>query len=191
MKQAWSMLGIDVAGAGACVLFLGMGAWTALPQKQSAKRENLAAEIVAAKNDLNSLRLELEKQKERGDRGRKELSAAGRMPDQAPQEIHLQTLSGLAAQNNLVVMRQLPLPPREYPGLLEQRFAFEVTGTVADLVRFFRAIESSPAWTDISYLKIDRGKEMASLHARNALLTFSAFSTARVPNDANTKQRGG
>ena len=118
-----------------------------------------------------------------------ELAAAGALPSQTPQETHLRELSGLAAQNHLSVVRQLPLSPREYPGVLEQRFAYEVTGTMPDLARFFKAVELSPSWTDISYLKMDQGKGTENTTGRNALLTFSAFSMA-ISQPTATSQGG-
>lgn len=180
MKQGkLSLMGVDLAGGALTALLLGWGAWTALSGSPEGSQPamNLPTQILAAQSDLASLRAALEAQHALEARYRSELASAGALPAQAPQETHLKALSGLAAQNHLSVVRQLPLAPREYPGLLEQRFAYEVTGAMPDLARFFKAIESSPSWTDISYLKLEQGKKEKP-SARTALLTFSAFSLA-------------
>lgn len=193
MKRAsWSMLAIDTTGLAATLLLLGLGVWSAWPRKEVDRIGDLTTDIAAVKNELNTLRGSLEEQKKLDVQLRVELSASGRLPDQSPQEVHLQILSNLAAQNYLTVTRQLPLAPREYPGLLEQRFAFEVTGSAADLGRFFHAVETSSSWTDVSFLKLDRGKSEDDVSQRNALLTFSAFSMAKTsPNNSAVGQQGG
>ncbi len=195
---AWYLLAIDGVGGAISALLIGLGAWTAFPEQGGGAEDTqqLADAIAAAKSDLVNLRSVLDEQKTLEIRYQAELTAAGAMPSQTPQETHLRTLSGLAAENHLSVVRQLPLSPREYPGLLEQRFAYEVAGTMPDLARFFKAVELSPGWTDISYLKIDQGKGVAGATDRNALLTFSVFSMARSQSAttnqvANPPGRGG
>jgi len=172
-----SLMGVDLAGGALTALLLAWGAWTSLASSgegvQTAK--NLHAQIATAKTDLASLQTSLESQIAQEGKYRAELASAGAMPAPSPQETHLKVLSSLAAQNHLSVVRQLPLAPREYPGLLEQRFAYEVTGAMADLARFFKAVEASPGWTDIGYLKLEQGQRESSAE-RTALLTFSAFS---------------
>jgi hypothetical protein len=194
----WSLLAIDVVGGAMTALLLGAGVWHLLPEQGSGMDDagHLSTEMANAKNSLAGLRTALDGQKAMEARYQAELAAAGAMPSPTPQETHLRTLSGLAAKNQLSVVRQLPLSPREYPGLLEQRFAYEVSGTMPDLARFFKAVEQSPSWTDISYLKIDQGKGTESTTNRNALLTFSVFSMARsqpaaTGQDTNSAGRGG
>lgn len=181
-RGTWSMLVIDGAGGAITALLLGLAAWNILPdQSEGAESaQELAAAIVSAKADMQNLRTALDEQKALEVRYQAELAASGTLPSQTPQEAHLRTLSGLAAQNHLSVVRQLPLAPREYPGLMEQRFAYEVTGTMPDLARFFKAVEMSPGWTDISFLKIEHGSAQETTTQRNALLTFSAFSLAKT-----------
>ena len=113
-------------------------------------------------------------------RRQSQLAAVGPLPSEVPSESYLRTLSSLASENKLTVVRQLPLSPRDYPGLLEQRFAYEVSGTLPDLARFFKAVELSPSWTDISYLKVETGKSTEGESHRSALLTFSVFSMGKV-----------
>ncbi len=193
-RDSLSLWALDAAGGALTLLLLALGAWSAWPQRSPGDQhpQNLTAALASAKNDLATLRSSLEQQKALQARYQSDLNAAGAMPDQSPQETHLQLLSGLAAQNHLSVVRQLPLSPREYPGLLEQRFAYEVTGTMPDLARFFKAVESSTSWTDISYVKVDQGKGVDNTGQRNALLTFSAFSMARQqPPAAAQPAQGG
>lgn len=182
-KGAWSILAIDSFGGAITALLLGLGAWTAFvrPEGGGESTRELADVIAGAKSDLAAISSALNDQKALEARYQTELVAVGPMPGQTPPETNLRALSTLAAENHLGVVRQFPLSPREYPGLLEQRFAYEVTGTMPDLARFFKAVELSPSWTDISYLKIDQGKGAVPTKDRNALLTFSVFSMAKNP----------
>jgi hypothetical protein len=112
-----------------------------------------------------------------------ELATSGQLPAQIPIEEYFQTLSRLAGRHHLRVVRHNPLGPRSYPGLLEQRYAYEVIGTMPDIARFFRAIEDAEFWADISYLKIDGGPPSADqggepTDERDAILTISLFSAA-------------
>ena len=103
----------------------------------------------------------------------------GRLPTGTSVESYFQELSALALQNRLRVVRHNPLMARSYPGLLEQRFAYEVVGTLSDLAQFFKAIERTDFWADVSYLRIGdgRGSGRSGQRAmRTAVLTISIFS---------------
>lgn len=107
-----------------------------------------------------------------------ELTQRGRLPTETPVEEYFQTLSTIASKHRLRVLRHNPLPSRQYSELFEQRYAYEVAGSMPDLVRFFRAVEDADFWADISYLSVKRGatvKEGQS-NERIAALTFSLFS---------------
>lgn len=108
----------------------------------------------------------------------KELSTTGQVPLTAPIEEYFQRLARIAAELDLLVMRQHPLGSRWYPGLQEQRWAYEVKGSTAGLMRFLKAIESMEYWADVSYMRIDRGHgaEEAAVDQRTASLTISFFS---------------
>lgn len=169
--------------------FLALGLWSGLveqPDEGHSARE-ISADLSAAKSEAAGLRAALAEQERLAERWQKELAAVGPMPDQIPAEEYLQTLSALAGENRLSVLRQAPMSSREYPGLLEQRFAYEVAGEMNNLARFLLAVERSACWTDISYLKVEPGKEAANTGERTALLTFSVFSTGRTTDAAKTQ----
>ena len=180
-KSAWSLLTIDATGAALTLMMLGFGAWSAFSGDAGGldSSPELLTNLANAKEDLEDLQSALTSQREHAARYRDELAAAGAMPSQTPQETHLRSLSGLAAANHLTVVRQSPLAARQYPGIMEQRFAYEVTWTMADIARFFKAVESSPDWADISYLKVERGNVMETPAHRIAILTFSVFSMSK------------
>jgi hypothetical protein len=137
--------------------------------------------ISSATQNLTALRFAAEGQRATLKERQVELATSGQLPAQIPLEEYFQTLSRLAGRHHLRVVRHNPLGPRRYAGLLEQRYAYEVVGTMPDLARFFRAIEDAEFWADISYLKIDGGPPAADQGAeptddRDALLTISLFS---------------
>lgn len=191
-RGAWSLLAIDGVGGAISALLLGLGLWNAFPDQSegAGSTRELAATIARGKAELSGLGGAIEEQRTLESRYQSALAAAGKLPGQTPQETHLRALSSLAAQNHLGVVRQLPLSPREYPGLMEQRFAYEVNGTMPDLARFFKAVETAPGWTDISFLKIEQGASDGDSKRRNALLTFSAFSLGATQPPAAATQGG-
>ena len=67
----------------------------------------------------------------------------------------------------------------EYPGLLEQRFTYEVAGEWPDIVRFLLEIEQADAWADVAYLKVSRGANVGGRETgeRPVALTISMFSS--------------
>lgn len=183
-----SLMAIDTLGGAISAALVTLCLWSALvdqPQDGQSARE-IAAELRAVKSEVAGLRVALAEQEKNAAQTQRELAAVGPMPDQIPPEEYLQTLSTLAGENRLSVLRQAPLAPREYPGLLEQRFAYEVAGEMHDLARFFLAVEKSPCWTDISYLKVEPGRETVDTGGRTALLTFSVFSTGRTADAAKS-----
>lgn len=138
--------------------------------------------ISSATQNLAALRAAVDGQRATLKERQVELATSGQLPAQIPIEEYFQTLSRLAIQHHLRVVRHNPLGPRSYPGLLEQRYAYEVIGTQPDLARFLRAIEDAEFWADISYLKIDGGKRQGGepTDECDALLTISLFSAARA-----------
>jgi hypothetical protein len=187
MKQgAWSLLTIDAAGGAITALLLGIATWSVFSDRGGGldSSHELRTALADAKNDLADLQTATGAQQGLAARYQAELAAAGAMPDQTPPETHLRILSGLAAENHLSVVRQFPLVARAYPGIMEQRFAYEVTGTMSDLARFFKAVELSPGWADISHLKVEQGIGADTTTDRNAVLTFSVFSVSKESQPA-------
>ncbi len=139
----------------------------------------LTSLINSASEDLSMVRTARDRQRAILKEQHGELESSRQLPADIPIEEYLQALSGLAAQNRLRVVRQNPLPSREYPGLLEQRYAYEVSGSVPDMARFFKAVEDADFWADIAYLKVDGAQAETNNRDRLALLTISLFSAVK------------
>ncbi len=109
---------------------------------------------------------------------RAELAETGQLPRETPIEIYFQTLSTFASEHRLRVVRHNPLASRYYPGLLEQRYAYEVAGSFSGLVGFLKSIEEADFWADVGYLKVERGRgsKNALSDERIAVLGISLFS---------------
>ncbi|MBI1826229.1 MAG: hypothetical protein HY287_00365 [Planctomycetes bacterium] len=110
------------------------------------------------------------------------LAQSGILPPEMPIERYFENLSRLASEHHLQVLRQNPLSPRTYPGLLEQRFSFEVSGATTDLMFLLKSIENVEAWADVSFIKISDGKsrQESGSDDRVALLTISIFSPLAI-----------
>jgi len=100
------------------------------------------------------------------------------LPQSTPVEVYLQAIATLASENQIRVVEQHPLSPVSYPGLLEQRCAYGVSGRATNLIAFLYAVEQAPYWADISYLSIqsDSGTDLRQTAEHTARLTFSLFS---------------
>ncbi len=118
------------------------------------------------------------------------LAKRGHLPEEVPIEQYFQALSTIASKHRLRVIRYNPLSPRQYPGLVEQRYAYEVNGSFPDLLGFLRSIEGTDFWADVSYLKVERGRgpEVSAANERTALLTISLF--AALPEDLESEGDG-
>ncbi len=183
-RKGLSLLLLDAIGA--CLLagaFL-TAAWLTFVHNEHATVEvNELTELIStATQDLKALQTAEERQRAILKERQSELTAGGQLPAKIQIEEYFQTLSRLAAQHNLRVIRHNPLASRSYPGLLEQRYVYEVIGTMPDLARFFKAIEDAEFWADVSYLKIDGGRRNSGepTDERVASLTISLFSAARA-----------
>ena len=178
------LLLLDALGASLSGVGLLTALWMTFFHNEHATTElrDFTQMISSATQNLAALRSAGDGQRATLKERQVELATSGQLPAQIPIEEYFQTLSRLAIQNHLRVVRHNPLGPRSYPGLLEQRYAYEVIGIQPDLARFLRAIEDAEFWADISYLKIDGGKRQGGepTDECDALLTISLFSAARA-----------
>lgn len=182
------VLWIDAGGAVLTAGLLGVTAWMALSGGAAGDVSSLRGSIAASDRQVSALRAELANQRDAIEAKRQELRDKGHIPEGEPIERDLQKLAELARLNRISVVRVAPLAPRAYPGLLEVRYAFDATGTIPDLTRFFKAVEDSPFWADISHLKIESdrsgGKDDAAARGqRSAQLTISLFSAPKPGTD--------
>lgn len=172
------VLAIDSLGAGFVAACLFGGAWLTMVSGDRVSNEirRLNRTIGSTRRDLSALRAERDRQQAILAEHETQLADRGRLPAQSPTEEYFQTLSRLADQRRLRVVRHNPLSARTYPGLLEQRYAYEVHGSMPDMARFFKDIEDTGFWADVSYLRIVDGQGGDRGDDRVALLTISVFS---------------
>jgi len=154
----------------------------------SARVLQLQQAVNTTSQELAAFRGARDKQRSILARRKAELAVTGQLPELPPTEHYFQTLSDLAEQHDLKVRRHQPVTPRFYPGLLEQRYAYELSGSLPDLVRFFRSVEGSEFWADISYLKVEGGQGGRNINngERIASLTISLFSALPAEEKADT-----
>lgn len=120
-----------------------------------------------------------------------ELALRGHLPAHAPVEAYFEALATVARRHGLRVVRHSPVGSRRYPGLLEQRFQYEVSGPGSGVLTFLKAIEESRFWADVGYLRIHSGNPTTAGGGapRVALLTISLFSA--LPPEASGAATGG
>lgn len=178
------LLLLDALGASLSAVGLLAALWMTFFHNEHATSElrDYTQMITSTTQDLSTLQSAGDRQRATLKERQAELATSGQLPVEISLEEYFQTLSQLAVQHHLRVVRHNPLTPRNYPGLLEQRYAYEVIGTMPDLARFFKAIEDAEFWADISYLKIDGGQPPGGKPTddRTASLTISLFSAARA-----------
>lgn len=174
------MLGIDLVGgclvAGCVSAFI----WL-MVGKSDLVRDGIrqaSRDLADAKMELSQVHQEHERQQANLADRKIQQSRIGKLPSRAPTEQYFQNLSKLAVQYHLKVLQHHPLSSVEYPGLLEQRFMYEVAGKWPDIVGFLKEIEQADAWADVAYLKVARGGKVGSKESgeRPVALTISMFS---------------
>ena len=178
------MLAIDALGGSITAVFVLVFLWLVLIQNRATTSEvkQLGLTVQTARNGFAQVRGACDRLRASLASHQDELQRTGQLPDQPPVEEYFQTLSELASRNQLRVVGHSPLASRTYPGLLEQRFAYEVVGSAPDLISFLVAIEHTDFWGDVSYFTIDKGRPSAGgvVNRRAAALTISLFSAPPI-----------
>ncbi len=180
-----NLLLIDLIGTAVVGALLSGAAWLAMGsgRESSAEIAELTRLVHGARRDARSLRQATQRQSSVLKSRQEALShEGGLLPTMAPVEDYFKQLSALASRHRLEVLRHQPMTPRRYPGLLEQRFAYEVRGATPDLVRFLDAVEHTDFWADVSYFNLDArsNNNQQTPDRRVMALTFSMFSSSPV-----------
>ena len=191
MRRPWSLQLVDAIGGAAVVACLLGFVWMTVLQDDAVRRDldQVSRLTDRARKDHGTLTSELDRQRALLVEYRVLRSRIGQLPSEAPIEDYFQHLSVLAVRHHLRVVRQRPLASRRYPGLLEQRFLYEVMGSVIDLVAFLKSIENAEFWADVSHLKTERGPGglTAADHEIVAALTVSLFSGLAIDKAAQSE----
>lgn len=175
----WHLWLIDALGALALLACLGGVVWLTCLRHNSARQEctTLRAQLEANRQTLATMQLAVERQQSKLQAGLQRLEISGRLPQHSPIEEFFQALAAAAARSGLHVLSQTPAETRIYPGLTEQCFTYEITGTLQSILSFLQSVEQSSFWADVSYLKIDQGDAAGGADVpRNAALTMSVFA---------------
>ena len=168
--------------------------WSLATGSDRTRREiaDLTRVISKTSREVSSLRADATHLQDILAQRREELDAGGELPTHAPVEEYFQALSASATDRGLRVLRHNPLSARTYPGLLEQRYVFEVAGSTQNIIRFLETIERSHYWADVSYLVIDGSSQAGARRTadpnaagttRQATLIISLFS---APTDESS-----
>lgn len=170
-----------VNGAGACIVAVCLvsAAWLLVVRADhfSSEQIELAQRWETARQDLIQLRDAYDRQQSIVEQRRKELNERGKLPQAAPVEDYFQRLARFTTDYGLHIRAHRPHGSRTYPGLVEQRFAYEITGPVDNVIRFLAAVESTEFWCDISYFALEDGISNEPGQAAHpvASLTISMF----------------
>lgn len=188
MKSTGSATAIHIAGAcilGICAL---CSVWLCLVRASETRKgtDELRTQIGNARTDMLSLQTARQKQEENLNRLKAQLGEKGVLPASSPVEAYLQDLANEAARFQLQVRSQRPLPGRTYPGLVEQRYHYEIEGEPLNVIRFFSLIESTNYWCDVSFFSLEGPGDTNKPAV--ASLTLSLFSAPVMPTDRLTPQ---
>ena len=188
-KSGLTNLILDLLGGCTVAAFLLVFLWLTFVQSNgtASQVKELRRIVQTVHQDLGHARATRDRLQTVLESRQAELSRTGQLPSETPVDEYFQTLSRLAAWHRLRVVRHNPLSSRSYPGLFERRYAYEVWGTMPDLARFFRAIENTDYWADVSFFRIDHGPGHGAANERMALLTISLFS---APPAQDTVDKG-
>ncbi|MFQ5591846.1 MAG: hypothetical protein ACE5HE_11835 [Phycisphaerae bacterium] len=174
------MLAVDFIGGGAVGASLLAAIWIALIRGETVSTEitGLTRTIQAAERNVTRCQGVRDRQHALLNSRHQELMTMGQLPEQPPVEEYFETLSAIATEHSLRVRSHLPLSPRRYPGLLELRYVYELSGTIPNITRFLRAVEQTDFWADVSYLNISQGNSQSTDETtqRVAALTISLFA---------------
>lgn len=181
---------IDVVAGCVVTMCVGGFLWFGLVQNERTRRvtEQLTAQLDAAQRDSAAMLTVLDTQKALLAARAAELARSGQLPATAPVEEYFESLSILTRKLHLRVLRHRPLSPRRYPGLLEQRYTYDVSGSTQDLIHFLQEIEAGTYWADVGFLKIESGTSTRAGgdDPRIASLTISLFSALAVEPEEET-----
>ncbi|MEK6674336.1 MAG: type 4a pilus biogenesis protein PilO [Planctomycetota bacterium] len=176
---------IDSLGVGLVLTCAILFFWSAFMggRDSSLSIERLQRDVVEIRQDGSRLRALRDDLRKALQTHQIELAAEGNLPREAPVDEYLHELAQLATRHAVEVRSQSPLPPRTYPGLVEHRHAYEVSGRFVDLVRWMRSVEALDRWADVGYWTISASN---NTHAnepwvRNARFSISLFSAPSEP----------
>ena len=194
MKPASSfnktVLMIDVTGL---LLLAAIGAacaWLLAVKNEETSTEiaSLREVIAGARQDLGTITAARDQQLALVADRESVLAELGRLPEDSQMDTYLQEISRLAGEHQVRIVSNVPLKSAVYPGLLEERYSYEISGTTLELFAFLRDVERTDFWADISHIKIESGGSASyQIGAiRSASLTLSLFSSPADDPSAET-----
>lgn len=177
----WRLRVLDLAGGATCVLLVGAAAWLAFVHLGQAQQEAqvLRADVETARQTLSTVEAAGKRQETLVLARQGALAERGRLPDAAPVEEYRSAMVAAADAHQLTVLGYSLGASRRYGDVSEQCLLFQVSGAAANLMRFLRAVEESPFWADIGYLRVEGDDAIGPANSapRRASLTFSLFAS--------------
>ncbi len=182
LKHSLPLLYVDIIGGLATAACVAGFLWMAFVHSDRTSSTTATLRVACDHAEQNLGQLTREKNDKRAQLEERQslLDRSGRLPERTPIEPYFQTLSQLTARHHLRILSQSPLASRTYLGLLEQRYAFEISGAMPDLASFLQSVEATEFWADVSYMSITSRPSMTpdAPAERIARLTLSLFSSA-------------
>lgn len=189
-QSAWRLRLFDICGGALCAALVAVAGWLAFVHVGEAAQEvaALREQVESTRQTLTTVESAAIRQESLATARKAELGDRGKLPAAAPIDQYLSAMSAAAAAHNLTVIGHSPSAQRRYGDVFEQCISFQVQGSSANLLRFMRAVEDSPFWADIGYLRIEGGDSVGppNSNLRRAALTFSLFAAAAVTPAPNT-----
>ncbi len=187
----WSIWGVDLI-CGAIVATLSCVAlWLLVTYFDRSGQEmvGMRDELGRARQTLATLQVSNTAQQSEIQQQTVDLVERGTLPNQFPSDDYFENLTTLAAEAGVTIQSQVPMVAAQYPGLVEERSQFEISGSLQAILAFFESIEKSAYWADVGFFSLAQGGETSSLK-RNAKFTISMFSAqasdAGQPKDGSS-----
>ncbi len=182
----WSVWGVDLS-CGAVVAALACSAlWLLVNyidrsgQELTDKRKALSS----ARQTLATLQVANASQQAAILQQTTDLIDRGTLPSQFPTGSYFQDLTLLATEAGVTIQSQIPMVAAEYPGLVEARSQFEISGSLQAILTFFDAIERSTYWADVGFFSLAQGGGAdPSSRDHSAKFTISMFSSRSSDGD--------
>ncbi len=185
----WSIWGVDLACGAMVALLACVAIWLIITYVDRSGQEltEIRKELARTRQSLARYQVAESAVQAKIKKQTADLAQQGTLPDQFPIGSYFRDLTSMAIKAGVTVQSQVPMVATEYPGLVEQRSQFEVSGSLQSILTFFEAIEQSSYWADIGYFSLAQGSSRGtSTLERHAKFTISMFSANTTDDDQPT-----
>jgi len=191
-NSRWSIWGVDLACGAIVALLACVALWLLITYVDRSGQElaGMRKELARVRQSLARYQVAESAVQAKIKKQTADVAQQGTLPDQFPIGSYYRDLTTMAIKAGVTVQSQVPLVAAEYPGLVEQRSQFEVSGSLQSILTFFEAIEQSSYWADIGYFSLTQGSRRGtSTLERRAKFTISMFSANTSEDDQPTDSK--